>query len=76
VSRADELRRQADLIERMDDLAADVERALEAHRADVSDPDAKAAYRDAVAALQEARAADRADRSGLGLVAESVVAEG
>jgi len=72
VSRADELRRQADLIEQMDDLADAMEQALDAHRADLDDPAKKAAYRDAVLALQEARAVDRADRTAVTITADSV----
>lgn len=61
MSRADELRRQADLLERHDEIAAAYDAALEAFRADQSDEN-KAAYRDAAAALQDWRAADRGDR--------------
>lgn len=68
MSRADELRRQADLVQQMEVIAAQHDAALERYRADRSDEN-KAAYREATARLQEARAADRADRTGLGIVA-------
>lgn len=62
MSRADELRRRADLLERYDEIAAEYEAALEAYRTDPSE-ELKAAYREAAAALQEWRAVDRADRA-------------
>lgn len=71
MSRADELRRQADLLERHDEIAAAHDAALEAYRADPSEEN-KAAYRDMAAALQEWRAADRADREGLTVIADTV----
>lgn len=74
MSRADELRRLADLLDEADRLAADMESAREAHRADPENPELRQAYRNAVARLQEARAAERADRSGMTVTAE--IAEG
>ena len=71
MSRADDLRRQADLLERHDEIAAAHEAALQAYRDNPSE-ETKAAYRAAVDALQEWRAADRADRDGLTVAGDVV----
>lgn len=70
-SRADELRRQADLIDQQEAVTADMEQALAAFRADPTDEN-KAAYRAAVDRLQGVRAVDRANRAGLSVVADQV----
>lgn len=70
MSRAEELRRQADLLDRHDELAAVYEAALQAYRDDPT-AETRQAYRDAAAALQEWRALDRAGRDGLMVAAES-----
>lgn len=71
MSRADELRAQADAIEAEEALAAEYDAALVAHRADVSDPALKAAYEQAKVALSEARRTARADRTGVRVVGDA-----
>lgn len=68
-SRADELRRQADLIDQQDAVTAGMVQALDAYRADPTDEN-KATYRSAVDRLQEARAVDRANRAGISVVTD------
>lgn len=72
MSRADDLRAQADAIEAEERLAGEHEAALAAHRADVNDPDLKAAYAQAKQALVDARRATRAERDGLGVGGDAV----
>lgn len=74
MSRADELRRQADILEQHDEIVAAYEAALDAYRADQSDEN-KAAYQTAAAALQEWRAIDRADRAGTSVLADTVTTD-
>ena len=71
MSRADELRQQADLLERHDEIAARHERTLQAYR-DNPNEETKAAYRAAVDELQEWRRIDREGRAGLSVTAEVV----
>lgn len=75
MSRADDLRAQADAIEAEERLAAEYEAAVEAYRADPTEA-AKQAYKDAAQALRDARRTARSDRTGVGVGGDAFLSNG
>jgi len=67
--RAAELRRQADLVEHQGELAARLDAAADAYRANPTD-ETRAEYNAASNQLRANRAAERADRPGMAVIAE------
>jgi vacuolar-type H+-ATPase subunit E/Vma4 len=63
---ADELRAQADALDRFEEIEAEAREAKDAYRAAPGDPAAKARHRAASKALNDARAVARGDRPLVG----------